>query len=213
MSNTSRKVILQNLATERAAILESISEYKWERASNYIGPDYSQSYILYGKNRDSDYMVKANFDAIYDYIKELDKTEEYIHIESASHWACGWIEYILVDESAPIEILNRFKDIREAIEDYPIFCEGTVYEYKQDEIREYISSYSDEELESILKNYKIDIERAIKNFKCDRCEAIRSIAESIVDLNESYCGEIYLDESPREQTLDFILKELEYILN
>jgi hypothetical protein len=69
---------------------------KWTRPSNYMGPEYPEYYLVIAQTRDSRVLDQANFIAA---LKALGGESETVHVIRDSHWACGWLEYILVHES------------------------------------------------------------------------------------------------------------------
>lgn len=92
---------------------------KWRRCSNYIGEDYSDYYCIAGHSRDSDILEESNYQSIKKYLQSENVAYEEI---SASHWAVGWVESIIIHESNDAGLVVG-DDIAKRLEDYPIFNE------------------------------------------------------------------------------------------
>lgn len=54
----------------------------------------------------------------------------------AGHWACGWVEYLLVREDAPDEIKQAAGEIICALSDYPVLDEEDFSKRENDEVNE-----------------------------------------------------------------------------
>lgn len=130
---------------------------KWRRCGNYIGEDYSDYYCITGHSRDSDMLEESNFQSIKRYLQSKNVAFEEI---SASHWAVGWVESILIHESDETGLLIG-DDIAKQLEDYPIFDEDdfgireleNAYEILDDIKSMYdgdISKYYDEQFDADL---------------------------------------------------------------
>ena len=91
---------------------------KWERASNYIGENYSDYYVVYAQSRDSDLLTKSNFDVLEE---EFDGKEG-VEIVRFGSWATGWVEYIMIHEEAD-DLLMKADDYMEQLENYPVLDE------------------------------------------------------------------------------------------
>lgn len=52
-----------------------------------------------------------------------ERTYGWVYDFRASHWACGWVETILVRDDAPEEILQAAGEIVASLEDYPVLDE------------------------------------------------------------------------------------------
>lgn len=131
---------------------------KWIYPDSYVGPDHSDCYVGLGQNRDSDALTRSNFRVSLEMLggESLCECENARHCKCAvqvvrdSHWACGWIEYILVHESASdkIKILN---DIAEELDVYPVLDESDWSQEEENEMEQTIESNSGEFRREVLK--------------------------------------------------------------
>ena len=95
---------------------------KWEYPKDYIGDEWFGYYIFLGQTRDSDCLEKSNFACgLQDIGGELtnDNDMPLVCIVRENHWACGWLEWIAIHESA-IKQLKRADELMAAIELYPV---------------------------------------------------------------------------------------------
>ena len=152
---------------------------KWEDKGSYFGEDLSQWYILVARTRDSYLLENSNFESIKAYL--IDKGFEIcgdveetntILLASFNHWACGWIESIMIHESNDKALIIS-DDIKAKLNDYPIFDEDHYYRGESalqwDYVREYIVEdyfkdndidYTDSRLDQVtsylLQNYEFE---------------------------------------------------------
>lgn len=86
-------------------------------------------YVIYSRNRDSSILEETNFAAI---LEDLGGEGDLVRVIRHRHWACGWIEYITVDDTAPDTLLDRCVDIIRALEGYPVFSDAAYGEAQHD---------------------------------------------------------------------------------
>lgn len=124
----------------------------WERADNYMGPDFSDYFLLYSTCRDSEVMERANYEAIKSEFKAKDfKLKKGVTVEGASHWAVGWVEYILIhkDNKRLVELGHK---IREALDEYPVYDDTLYYEMENEERLEAFKDFGEQEtLKTLVK--------------------------------------------------------------
>ena len=103
--------------------------------SNYMGGhEHENMYVLYGRNRDSDTLENSNFETI---LASLGGESESVWIESFNHWACGWIELILISPDFPGKV-KEAEAVLERLSDYPVFDEE---HFSQKEFEEMVEGY------------------------------------------------------------------------
>lgn len=89
---------------------------KWEHPKHYFGKTYYDYYVFLGQCRDSDPLEQSNFDWG---LHELEGESETVVVARSSHWACGWVEVILVHESDEYHI-DQANDMLAKLEQYPV---------------------------------------------------------------------------------------------
>lgn len=125
----------------------------WTTPDSYFGFDPVGDYILYARNRDSSILSESNWFSIQkeleDLVKNLPKPETrykkgyygedeelpsaWLYTWTASHWAVGWIEYLMVRKDAPQELLEKADEIYHFLKNqYPIWDEND-YDARQDD--------------------------------------------------------------------------------
>ena len=98
---------------------------KWTRASNYMGEEWNEYYVFLSQTRDSDCLERSNFTCGLDEIGgELtaDDDTPLVCIVRNGHWACGWLEFIAIHQSADnqLEIADK---LAERLANYPVVNE------------------------------------------------------------------------------------------
>ena len=147
--------------------IEHLVDYKWERPSHYGGHSPEGDYLIYSRNRDSEILDDCNYKAILKDLQEkakslnfdnLDESENgWVYDFRASHWACGWVEYIIVDKNAPNELLELAGEIVCAIGSYIVY-KGDSYSEAQEEARaEYWNNESVQDRIDILNECECSI--------------------------------------------------------
>jgi len=99
--------------------MKSEQMQKWEYPRDYIGATWYEYYMCLGQHRDSDTITRSNFICA---LAALGGESDTVIIERSSHWAVGWIETLLIHESAADKIAIADK-ILSALENYPVLNE------------------------------------------------------------------------------------------
>lgn len=74
--------------------------------------------IARAQHRDSDALDRSNFRVFVERMEDVDPTGKHYAIERASHWAVGWIEYLLVEPDSACEV--EANENRAALAEYPV---------------------------------------------------------------------------------------------
>lgn len=121
---------------------------KWTYPDNYSGESFFEYYRTgIGRSRDSEILEESNFHSM---LEALGGESETVIVERAGHWACGWVEGILIHESDE-KSLKIADDIMVDFESYPVIDEMDWSEREQ----EYYSEYADQskgDLAQVLVN-------------------------------------------------------------
>lgn len=108
---------------------------RWKHADNYIGEEYSEYFTGPARSRDSQALEESNFESA---LKLLGGEGASVIVARSGHWACGWVEQILVHRRARRKVCV-LAQIRRDLEDYPILDEGDHYERQSEALREYVA--------------------------------------------------------------------------
>lgn len=103
--------------------------------------EHRQWYIVAATNRDADTINRSNFAVL---LKLLGGESDTVKIEEASHWACGWVRYLIID---PLDrkALRTAILAHSAISDYPVLDEShwsdleytEAYDFAESELKEF----------------------------------------------------------------------------
>jgi len=110
---------------------DALNEHMWTRPDSYGGHSPDGDIVLAVQHRDSDTLERSNFDSILDIFKNKgiyvedgwnvdDPDPDRPYAFRAGHWAVGWIEYIIVPQTANLEILTLAGEILCSLSDYPV---------------------------------------------------------------------------------------------
>ncbi len=101
--------------------LDILSEQAWTHPGDYAGHNPSGDYVIYSRNRESSIMENVNYNLICDEMGAVDDDfNAPVYTFRASHWAVGWVEYVIVKKDAPENTLEKAAEILSALSDYPI---------------------------------------------------------------------------------------------
>ena len=120
--------------------LEILAPRAWTRPDSYIAFDDSANpvghYVIAAQHRDSDVLERSNFECIKRDMSELPGSDNWLYTFSASHWAVGWVEYLILRNDAPETALGMAAEIVAALEDYPVYDESHYSDLEYTEICE-----------------------------------------------------------------------------
>jgi hypothetical protein len=111
----------------------------FDDASNYAG-DRLDGFYVYAKNRDSGTLVRSNFACI---LRDLEaaaleaEDDASVLTPSFGHWACGWVEQIVLKANAPEAVVRKAEEILDNLEDYPIHDERHFSDLEYEEAATY----------------------------------------------------------------------------
>ena len=100
--------------------------------NNFMGDrSHDNWYMIGGRSRDSDILEESNFATMLDM---LGGESDDVFIYHVGHWACGWIEEILINPDNQ-DMVKIAQDIEKQLDDYPILNEDDYSEREsQDQI-------------------------------------------------------------------------------
>ena len=105
---------------------------RWKRPQYYMGEEYYEYYVMYAVPRDSDALIRSNFDCI---LRDLGGESETVIIQRSSHFLCGWVDLILIDEDDQAAI-DKGDEILEALENYPAYDDDHFSQLEYEETTE-----------------------------------------------------------------------------
>lgn len=110
--------------------LEHLQDYKWTLPESYYGETWEGWYVLATQTRDSDCLIRSNFECFQ---KAMQPWSEHIKVIREGHWACGWIEWLGLAPEAPIEAQEQAAELLLALADYPVLNDEHFSELEQEE--------------------------------------------------------------------------------
>jgi len=112
--------------------VEALEDNFWKRPQCYIGQEYNDYIVVYSRTRDSSILENVNYETILETLERDSRMssssiddDELVFDVRDSHWACGWVEYILVSKYASERVLCAVYEILRALSNYPVLCDET----------------------------------------------------------------------------------------
>jgi hypothetical protein len=100
-------------------------------------PDQQDWFVVIGRNRDSGHLDNSNFDSA---LASMGGESDDVEIHNFGHWACGWLEIIIVRPNT--DASRTAEEIRERLENYPVLDEHDYCEREYEAAAEYWDSMS-----------------------------------------------------------------------
>lgn len=142
---------------------------RWTHPSHYSGAEYYEYYLSgFGQSRDSDILEQSNFAVALERLGGESKCDcddptecrcEVI-VARVGHWACGWVECILIHESATdkLEIADQ---LRVEYEAYPVLDEDDHSERESEYYAEYAEQSKDSLAEALSVHFHVKNGKAL----------------------------------------------------
>jgi hypothetical protein len=133
---------MSSLSIERAR--EILEDYVWPNPNDYVAYEDLANpvgdYSIYARTRDSDIMEDMNYNIVLFNLTQLavkhDQRDK-VYDFRAAHWACGWLENIIVRRDAHDEILIECAELLSELADYPCLDDEKYSDLQFDAILDY----------------------------------------------------------------------------
>lgn len=102
---------------------------RWTRPRDYAGAEWPEYYVFLGQTRDSDALARSNFRCGQALLQAIPTPTDWPHdfapwtVVRASHWACGWVEWIAIHEGATAH-LQAASEAQTDLDWYPVLNES-----------------------------------------------------------------------------------------
>lgn len=120
---------------------------RWKRASNYMGEEFFDYYVVMSQTRDSETLERANFEATLKLLGGENPPE--VIVVRNSHWAVGWIEMILVHKNDVMHV-EIAQEILDRYEQYPVVDEDLYSQMEQDDLQRQYQDWARDEAIKLL---------------------------------------------------------------
>lgn len=164
----------------------------WTRPNSYMGPDYYDYYTLpqdCGITRDSDTLARSNYRVALEMLGgESDASETdnpAVMVIRDSHWAVGWIEYILVHKDATDKVAILI-DIVSALDSYPVLDDSDFSQEECNEADETFDNNSREFVKEILEY--LEFKDPTITISKTKLKELELLASEIYQEDIGYCG-------------------------
>ncbi len=119
--------------------MKTIADLRAESDFGWYGDDDIDDWFIapIGQNRDSDILTESNFAMA---VEALEKAEgeggDDFRVISCNHWACGWVEYIILRPGS--KCVEVMEDIESRLEDYPVLNDE---DFSEREYNDFVDSW------------------------------------------------------------------------
>lgn len=91
-----------------------------------LAPDLHNLRVLLYQDRDSDALIRSNFEVALTW---LGGESEHVKVARFEHWACGWFEIILVDDT----VAEKAGEITCSLADFPVLNDDHLAEIEHED--------------------------------------------------------------------------------
>ena len=128
-----------------------LAECAWTRPDSYGGFSPDGQYCVLTVTRDSNALDRSNWAVARQLLADSagltdipfsNGEDSAVYEWRASHWGCGWIEYLMVKPDAPESVLECAAEIISALADYPALSDDHWTELEWQECADYWESMS-----------------------------------------------------------------------
>ena len=136
---------------------------KWSTPTDYAGFDPVGDYVITAQTRDSNALDRSNFIAARLRLLEAagqDKSGEDtspVYEWRAGHWACGWVEYLMLRADAPEGVLREAEAIERELREYPALDEDLWANMEYDEANAYWASLTVRDRAEMIRDYAPEV--------------------------------------------------------
>lgn len=144
--------------------IEHLESARWTKPEHYAGFNPGRDYVLLTQHRDSDALTRSNWRMAvrdlkaeeFDWNRGYDGPDNFpqrpaVYTWRASHWAVGWVEYLMVREDAPGDVLTAAGEILCSLESYPVLSDDDFSELETEEAEEHWARMSVRDRVDILQ--------------------------------------------------------------
>lgn len=141
--------------------------------------------IAYAKHRDSDTITRSNWDS---FVQALGGESETVAIERSSHWAVGWVDYLIVDPE-DAERVALAEELRSSLEDYPVLDDMALSNLEYDEYCENWQNFGASDFcDTLKREFGLSDAAADLLSEADQ-DTLREWFESLITSGEYYIAE------------------------
>lgn len=169
--------------------------------NNYSGPNHGEKVMVLSRSRDAEILEDSNFECA---LERLGGESKHVEVVRASHWACGWIETIIVSPKS-LKALNEAYNIREELDTYPVLDESDFCERENEYQSEFADSVKEELADALAKHFSLKAGKALMQVARDlniECQCYYG--------NDS-CIDIYSNRSPDKRDIERLKNSLEQL--
>ena len=101
-------------------------------------PDHQNWLVFLGQNRDSHCLEQSNYSVAMAEFDRMDPEWDDHEDHRFNHWACGWLEVIIVRPDSPC--FDKATEMSDSLADYPVLNEDDFSKREWEQMSEYWQS-------------------------------------------------------------------------
>lgn len=134
---------------------DTLRAAQWETPSSYAGFDPVGDVLVLSMHRDSDALARSNWAVGGAQLREAAAAAgapDSVYDWRASHWAVGWVDYLMVKRDAPESVLEAAAEILDSLADYPALSDDHWSDLEWSEASDYWASLSVRERAAMIRD-------------------------------------------------------------
>lgn len=176
--------------------------------AHYFGerPDWL---IVLSRNRDSDCLEQSNFESAF---ATLGGESDTVSVERSSHWAVGWVEYLVVDPANSKRVRRAAKLIKQ-LENYPVLDEEDMSRREHEQFLESWDSWGRSDfMKALCNRIRADYAGGIHDDFSDDdvIDAFQALDDDVIDQLQHDTHVNWLYESDGSINVEGLVKAADY---
>ena len=159
----------------------------WTRPDSYWGTQWDGWFPFLGQSRDSDPLERSNYRVALAALRKVEdpngtgdeEDSATVQEEHANHWACGWVETIMIHES-DTAALQTADEMAARLLAYPVLDEEDWSNLEYEEAQETWASFSVRDRLTYCADYGASIFAARRDSFPRKCEQISELVSILV---------------------------------
>lgn len=157
--------------------IEHLEEKVWKTPESYGGFDPVGDYCVLSKHRDSELLDRVNWDIAVETLKaepmdhgrcgDIPADRPNVYTWQASHWAVGWVEYMMVRADAPDDIKTAAGEMICSLAEYPMLDERRYSDAQFEAVGDYWAQCSVSDRVDYLRDAGLSIFAARRDYLPD----------------------------------------------
>lgn len=156
-------------------LFEDYKDRLWNTPRDYAGHNPVGELVVAMRTRDSglreDYSYRVARENLFNKSGELGlKDEEAVYDWRARHWAFGWVEYLMLKPTAPVDLMSMSNEILDEVKEHGVLDYEGYYEELRDLAEQQLGELDEDDVQAIkdeLRSTHPESETDMENLMID----------------------------------------------